>query len=51
MPATLKDFETVFPRLVDDLKEHCKKYNLPDQALNWFEKVHNTTSTHIKTGH
>lgn len=39
MPTTLKDFETVFPTLVNDLKEHCQKYKLPDQALNWFEHV------------
>ena len=39
MPTTLKEFETVFPTLVKDLKEHCEKYKLPDQALNWFEKV------------
>jgi len=39
MPATLKEFETVFPRLVEDLKQHCAKYKLPEQALTWFEKV------------
>ena len=39
MPTTLKEFETVFPTLVKDLKEHCQKYKLPDQALDWFEKV------------
>ncbi|EME43289.1 hypothetical protein DOTSEDRAFT_72634 [Dothistroma septosporum NZE10] len=44
MPATLKDFETVFPKLVEDLKEHCEKYKLPQQALTWFERSlnHNT---------
>jgi len=35
-----QQFEAVFPRLVDDIKEHCVKYKLPDQALQWFEKVH-----------
>ena len=40
MPTSLKDFEAVFPRLVEDLKEHCKTYKLPDQALKWFEEVH-----------
>lgn len=39
MPTSLKQFETVFPTLVADLKENCKKYSLPDQALTWFEKV------------
>ena len=43
MPTTLKEFETVFPTLVEDMKEHCKKYKLPDQALTWFEKVRHYT--------
>lgn len=33
------DFEAVFPSLVEDLLNHAKKYNLPDNALQWFEKV------------
>ena len=44
MPTSLKDFETVFPQLVEDMKDNCKRYNLPNQALTWFEKVH-TPST------
>jgi hypothetical protein len=32
-------FEAVFPSLVEDLLNHAKKYNLPDNALQWFEKV------------
>lgn len=39
MPTTLKEFESVFPRLVEDIKAHAKTYNLPDQAMTWFEKV------------
>lgn len=39
MPTTLKEFESVFPTLVKDLKENCEKYNLPEHALNWFETV------------
>ena len=39
MPATLKEFETVFPTLVKDIREHSQKYKLPEQALSWFEKV------------
>ncbi|KAI5365267.1 Putative polyprenyl synthetase, isoprenoid synthase domain superfamily [Septoria linicola] len=44
MPATLKEFESVFPKLVEDLKEECQQYKLPEQALTWFEKslYHNT---------
>lgn len=32
-------FEAVFPSLVEDLLNHAKKYNLPGNALEWFEKV------------
>merc|ERR1711977_86149 len=44
MPTTLKDFEAVFPRLREDLKEHCTHYKLPEQALKWFEQslTHNS---------
>lgn len=38
MPATLQEFESVFPKLVEDLKQECQKYKLPEQALTWFEK-------------
>jgi farnesyl diphosphate synthase len=40
MPTTLKEFESVFPKLVEDLKQECGKYKLPEQALKWFEQVH-----------
>jgi farnesyl diphosphate synthase len=51
MPTTLKEFETVFPTLVNDMKEHCQQYKLPDQALNWFEQVrHSIAHQHIR-GH
>ena len=39
MPTTLKEFETVFPRLVEDLKQYCQKEKLSEQALKWFEQV------------
>lgn len=45
MPTTLKEFETVFPKLVEDLKAHCEHYKLPTQALEWFEKVSATPTT------
>ncbi|RJE24333.1 farnesyl pyrophosphate synthetase [Aspergillus sclerotialis] len=35
------DFEAVFPSLVEDLLNHAKKYNLPENALQWFEKAIN----------
>jgi hypothetical protein len=33
------DFEAVFPKLAEEIISHAKKYNLPDNALAWFEKV------------
>jgi hypothetical protein len=39
MPTTLKEFESVWPRIVADLQDHCKGYNLPKQSLDWFTKV------------
>ncbi|KAL8735010.1 MAG: hypothetical protein Q9166_001135 [cf. Caloplaca sp. 2 TL-2023] len=43
-PITLKEFESVFPQLVDDLSQHCKKYGLPEDALKWYQDSlnHNT---------
>ncbi|EAW14859.1 bifunctional (2E,6E)-farnesyl diphosphate synthase/dimethylallyltranstransferase [Aspergillus clavatus NRRL 1] len=31
-------FEAVFPSLAEDLLEHARKYNLPENAMKWFEK-------------
>ncbi|KAK3117454.1 Farnesyl pyrophosphate synthetase [Teratosphaeriaceae sp. CCFEE 6253] len=38
MPVSRQDFEGVFPRLVEDLKEHCRQYKLPAQQMQWFEQ-------------
>ncbi|KAF2626510.1 hypothetical protein BU25DRAFT_491880 [Macroventuria anomochaeta] len=38
MPTTLKEFESVWPRIVADLQDHCKGYKLPQQSLDWFTK-------------
>lgn len=37
--AKLEKFESIFPKLVEDLLDHAKTYNLPDQAVNWFKDV------------
>ena len=37
--TTRADFQDVFPLLVEDLLGECRKFNLPDNALQWFEKV------------
>ncbi|KAH2436399.1 hypothetical protein KXW35_002830 [Aspergillus fumigatus] len=34
-------FEAVFPTLAEDLLAHAKKYNLPENAVKWFEQVLN----------
>lgn len=41
MASTTKraDFEAVWPSLAQDILAHAKKYNLPQNALEWFEKV------------
>ncbi|RVX73602.1 Farnesyl pyrophosphate synthase [Exophiala mesophila] len=38
------DFEKVFPSLVEDLLAEAKKYNLPENALQWFEKSLNANT-------
>jgi len=34
-----KDFEAVFPSLVEDLMQRCKQYKMPKDALDWFQNV------------
>lgn len=43
--TTLKEFESVFPKLVEDLLDHAKKYNAPEQALKWFKAVRKASSS------
>lgn len=33
------DFEAVFPQLVEDVSQEALKYNIPPEALKWFQKV------------
>jgi len=37
--TTLKEFEGVFPQLVKDLLEHARLNGLPEEMVNWYEKV------------
>lgn len=39
MKTSRADFESVWPSLVEDLSEAAKKYNVPPNALEWFQKV------------
>ena len=41
------DFEAVFPKLAEEILGHAKKYNLPDNALAWFEKVRFNAYKHL----
>ncbi|KAF1346089.1 ERG20 farnesyl diphosphate synthase [Delphinella strobiligena] len=52
MPTTLKEFESVWPQLVEDVSEHCRRYKLPEQALTWFQKSlnHNTVGGKCNRG-
>ncbi|KAL7625369.1 hypothetical protein AAE478_004586 [Parahypoxylon ruwenzoriense] len=36
--TTLKEFESVFPKLEEDLVAWVKQYNLPQQQLDWYKK-------------
>ena len=37
--TTLKEFESVFPKLVDDILNHAKQYKLPEEFVAWFKAV------------
>ncbi|KAF2153436.1 ERG20 farnesyl diphosphate synthase [Myriangium duriaei CBS 260.36] len=52
MPTTLKEFESVWPQLVEDLTEICKQNNLPKQPLEWFRNSlnHNTVGGKCNRG-
>jgi len=39
MATTLKEFESVWPRILADIENHVKSYKLPQQALDWLIKV------------
>lgn len=37
--TTLKEFESVFPKLEEDLLAWVKQYNLPEQQQKWYKQV------------
>lgn len=37
--TTLKQFESVFPKLVEDLLDHAKSYKLPEEFVSWYKAV------------
>ncbi|OAA58954.1 farnesyl pyrophosphate synthetase [Niveomyces insectorum RCEF 264] len=36
--TTLKEFEAVFPKLEETLLAHAKKYNIPEEHLQWYKR-------------
>ena len=34
-----RDFDEIFPILMDDLIEHAKEYGVPDDTLEWYQNV------------
>ncbi|KAI9851993.1 MAG: Farnesyl pyrophosphate synthetase [Thelocarpon superellum] len=38
MPTTRKEFEEVFPQLIQDLTSHAREYNVPENAVSWYEQ-------------
>ncbi|KAL2821829.1 isoprenoid synthase domain-containing protein [Aspergillus cavernicola] len=41
-PSSRAAFEAVFPSLAQDMLDHAKKYDLPENAQEWFNKNLNT---------
>lgn len=41
--TTLPEFEAVFPQLVEDLLEQAKQYNLPEDFVQWYKNVRDTS--------
>ena len=37
--ATVKDFEALYPSLVEDVLNHVRQYQLPENGLQWFKEV------------
>ena len=35
----IRDFDKIFPTLIDDLIEHAKEYGVPKDTLDWYENV------------
>jgi len=42
--TTLKEFEAVFPKLVEDILDHAKQYNLPEEFVKWFKASMNANT-------
>lgn len=48
MPAqktTLKEFESIYPKLEEALLDHARSYKLPQTELDWFKAVSNNSDS------
>ena len=36
---SIRDFDKIFPTLMDDLVEHAKEYGVPNDTLDWYRNV------------
>jgi hypothetical protein len=43
--TTLKEFESIFPTLVEDLLAHGSSYGAPKLALDWYKAVRKLSIT------
>jgi farnesyl diphosphate synthase len=37
--TTLKEFESVWPKLQEAILDHARAYKLPEKELNWYKQV------------
>jgi hypothetical protein len=37
--TTLKEFESVYPKLEEAILDHARSYKLPETELKWFKEV------------
>ena len=37
--VSTRDFDKIFPTLMDDLVEHAKQYGVPKDTLDWYQNV------------
>lgn len=37
--TTLKEFESVYPKLEEAILDHARSYKLPEAELKWFKEV------------
>lgn len=54
MPAqktTLKEFESIYPKLEEAILDHARSYKLPQAELDWFKAVSKNDSSIRRVHH